>query len=110
LQALTLLNDPVFHECAQSLGRRMLTDRPDDTDATLPYAFELCVGRNPDAVELNNLKSLFTEFKSLAAADRDAAAKLAGLPKPADADMVDTAAAVALARVLLNLDELMTRE
>jgi hypothetical protein len=110
LQALTLLNDPVFHECAQGLARRMLQDRPGDTDAALDYAFELCVGRNPNELELNNLKSLFSEFKSLAATDRDAAAKLVGLPKPAEADLVDTAAAVALARVLLNLDEMVTRE
>ena len=110
LQALTLLNDPVFHECAQSLARRMLKDRPGDTDGALNYAFELCVGRHPDEVELINVKRLFGEFRSLAAADRDAAAKLVGLPKPAAADLVDTAASVALARVLLNLDELVTRE
>jgi hypothetical protein len=110
LQALTLLNDPVFHECAQSLGRRVLHDCPGDTDAALQYAFELCVGRNPDEVEFNKLRGLFAEFKKLVTADLEAAAKLAGLPKPADADLVDTAATVALARVLLNLDELVTRE
>lgn len=110
LQALTLLNDPVFHECAQSLGRRLLKDQPLDADTGLQYAFELCVGRVPDEVEFTNLKGLLTAFKSLAAADRDAAARLAGLPKPADADVIDTAAAVALARVLLNLDEVVTRD
>ena len=66
----------------------ILRDRPGDTDAALKYAFELCVGRNPDEVELNKLKDLFREFRSLAAADRDAAAKLAGVPKPADADLI----------------------
>jgi hypothetical protein len=110
LQALTLLNDPVFHECAQSLARRMLQDRPGDTGEAVKYAFELCVGRNPDEVELINLKGLFSAFRSLAGADRDAAAKLVGLPKPADADLLNTAAYVAMARVLLNLDELVTRE
>ena len=110
LQALTLLNDPVFHECAQGLGRRIMTDRLADMDARLSDAFELCVGRLPGEAELNDLKRLFVEFQSLAAADREAAAKLVGLPKPADAELTDAAAAVALARVLLNLDELVTRE
>jgi hypothetical protein len=105
-----LLNDPVFYECAQSLGRRMLHDRHGDTGTGLQYAFELCVGRVPGEVELKDLKDLFAEFKSLSAADRDAAARLVGLPAPADADLVESAAAVALARVLLNLDELVTRE
>ena len=110
LQALTLLNDPVFQECAQSLARRVLKNRPGDSNAALRDAFELCVGRNPDEVELSKLKDLFGEFRSLAADDVGAAAKLAGLPKPAEADLLDNAACVAIARVLLNLDELVTRE
>ncbi len=110
LQALTLLNDPVFHECAQALGRRMIAERPGNSASRLAFAFELCVGRAPGEGEAQELAELFAEFRALADADRTAASRLVGDPKPADADLVDAAAAVALGRVLLNLDETVTRE
>src|SRR5207248_1482607 len=40
LQALTLLNDPVFHECAQTLGRRMLKAPQSDSASRLKLGFE----------------------------------------------------------------------
>jgi hypothetical protein len=110
LQALTLLNDPVFHECAQALGRRMMTEPRTDPPSRLKLTFETCVGRQPSENELYSLNQLFSEFRTLADADHAAAAKLVGAPQPADAELADTAAAVALARVLLNLDEFLTRE
>jgi len=110
LQALTLLNDPVFHECAQALGRRVVKERPDDSAARLKFAFELCLGRPPADRELDSVIKLFGEFRALAEADREAAARLVGAPRPPDAELVEMAAGVALARVLLNLDEFVTRE
>jgi hypothetical protein len=110
LQALTLLNDPVFHECAQALGRRMMNASQGDTAARLKFGFEACVGRPPTDRERASLSQLFVEFRGLADADHDAAAKIVGLPKPTDSELPDTAAAVALARVLLNLDEFVTRD
>jgi len=110
LQALTLLNDPVFHECAQALGRRMVQALQSDTASRLKFGFETCVGRQPTENELASLNRLFGDFRSLAEADQEAAVKLVGEPKPSAADLADTAAAVAVARVLLNLDEFVTRE
>jgi hypothetical protein len=110
LQALTLLNDPVFHECAQALGRRMIRERPADLAARLQYGFALCVARPPTELELGRLLQLYGSFHQAALADPSSAAQLAGEPKPADAELIDTAAAVAVARILLNLDETVTRE
>jgi hypothetical protein len=110
LQALTLLNDPVFHECAQALGRRMIAERPANSASRLAFALELCVGRAPNEGESQELADLLADFRKLAESDRPAASKLVGNPKPADAELVETAAAVALARILLNLDETITRE
>jgi hypothetical protein len=110
LQALTLLNDPVFHECAQALGRRIMKEPRNAPPTRLKLAFETCVGRSPSEKELVSLNQLFSEFRALADADHAAAAKLVGAPQPPDAELADTAAAVALARVLLNLDEFVTRE
>ncbi|MBI3864595.1 MAG: PSD1 domain-containing protein [Planctomycetia bacterium] len=110
LQALTLLNDPVFHECSQALGRRMIAERAGDPAGRVAFAFELCVGRPPGDAEAQELGRLYAEFRALAEADLGAAGKLAGEPKPAEADLANTAAAIALARILLNLDETVTRE
>jgi mono/diheme cytochrome c family protein len=110
LQALTLLNDPVFHECAQALGRRMFQHQPGDVAARLQLGFRLCVGRVPTPEELDQLRELAREFRSAAAADPSSAARLAGEPKPAETDLPDVAAEIAVARILLNLDEFVTRE
>jgi hypothetical protein len=110
LQALTLLNDPVFHECAQALGRRMMKESPGDSPARLKHVFVTCLGRPPTEKEVASLRELYSEFHTLADADSSAAAKLAGTPPPAEAELTDTAATIALARVLLNLDEFVTRE
>jgi hypothetical protein len=110
LQALTLLNDPVFHECAQALGRRMMSEWHDDAASRLRGTFEICLGRPPSEGELKSLTAMFGEFRDLANADREAAIKLVGNPRPDESDVADTAAAVALARVILNLDEFVTRE
>lgn len=110
LQALTLLNDPVFHECAQALGRRIVKDRPSDPAARLQYGFELCLSRPPAPLELARLQQLYNEFREASAIDPTNAAQLAGDPRPADPDLADTAASIAIARIILNLDEFVTRE
>jgi hypothetical protein len=110
LQALTLLNDPVFHECAQALGRRMMTAWHDDKAARLRGGFEICLCRPPSDNEFSSLAAMADEFRKLADADHEAAARLAGSPRPIEIDLADSAAAVAFARVLLNLDEFVTRE
>jgi hypothetical protein len=110
LQALTLLNDPVFHECAQALGRRIQSAHPHDGAAQIKLAVELALGRAPTAEEHQSLTGLIGEFGDWAESNREAAAKLVGTPAASEADLIDVAAAVALARVILNLDEFVTRE
>jgi hypothetical protein len=109
LQALTLLNDTVFVECAQALGKRIVEENKGDTRERLRYGFRLCVSREPVPTELNRLARLYDELLALCAAKPDEAAKLLGKIKPAG-DAAEAAAWVALARTLLNLDEFVTRE
>jgi hypothetical protein len=90
-QALTLLNDPVYVEAAEALARRILTELPQaDTDLRLRHAFRICTARWPDAAELQVLRTLESQQR---------AANGAGLP-----------AWYAVASVLLNLDETITKE
>ncbi len=116
LQALTLLNDPVFVECAQSLGRRLVAEVPARSASEgvsherIRHGFRLCVGREPIAEESDRLARLFEDLHALCKAKPEAAAKLLGGSKPAGADVPEAAAWVAVARALLNLDEFVTRE
>jgi hypothetical protein len=108
LQALTLLNDAVFVECAQALGRRLHTEKG-SVEERIKLGFRLCVTREPTAKELSILKRLCDELKTMCKAKPDEAAKLVGKDKPSG-DIADAAAWTALARTLLNLDEFVNRE
>jgi hypothetical protein len=111
LQALTLLNDTVFVECAQALARRVLADMPGAmTDQRLDHAFRLCLARPPDAAERAALGQLYQDVLALGRADPRTAARLLGSSPAAGAEPAEAAAWVALARTLLNLDEFITRE
>jgi len=87
LQALNLLNDPVFVEAAQALAVRAAAEGGTDR---LGYLFRLCLSRKPDAAERDRLATFFEQQKKMLGADE--------------------AALVAVSRAVMNLDEFMTRE
>ena len=89
IQALTLLNDPVFVECARALGRRILT-LGSDRDERLRRAFQLCLARLPEGEELALLVELVETQRRLGASE--------------------DAIWAGVARALLNLEEFITRE
>jgi hypothetical protein len=108
LQALTLLNDAVFVECAQALGRRLHAEKG-GVEERIKCGFRLCVTREPTAKELAILAGLYGDLKELCAAKPEEAAKLLGKEKPSG-DVAEAAAWTALARTLLNLDAFVNRE
>ncbi len=110
LQALTLLNDPVLFECAQALGGRILTEAPKDEDSRVRFAFRECMGREPSDAELTRLKQFLDSQESAFQANPEVAAKFADQHVPEDVDAPERASYVALARVIMNLDEFITRE
>ncbi len=89
LQALTLLNDAQFHEIATAFGER-ISGGGGTLPARLALGFRLATGRLPAAAESARLEALFH-------AERAAGA-------------TEATAWRAVARVLLNLDETITRE
>jgi mono/diheme cytochrome c family protein len=107
LQALTLANDRSFHEFAVGLSDRIQSFGPlsptpppsviDSDDARLWQAVELCYSRPPTDLELQRLREFLNAQRTAFAAD------------PKDKDPVKSAW-IAVARVLLNLDEFITRE
>jgi hypothetical protein len=106
LQALTMLNDTVFVECARALGRRLAT-RDGDTAERIRYAFRLCLSREPTDSERSRLERLFGELRIECRNKPREAGRLAGTKDDASPEL---AGWVALARTMLNLDEFVTRE
>jgi mono/diheme cytochrome c family protein len=116
LQALTGLNEPVFVECAQALGLRTLQDGGKTDNERVVYAFRRCLTRTPTATETAELLSLVQKqrqrFTQPGAKPLDlAVADPAKPPKlPEGTTAADLAAWTVVARVLLNLDETITKE
>lgn len=109
LQALTLLNDPVFFECAQALGQRMAESPGTDVVEKIRHGFERCFARPPTAEETAQLRKLYDAQLKLVSANAENAAKITGAKKD-DAKLAEKATLVALGRVMLNLDEFVTRD
>lgn len=126
LQALTLLNDPVFLEGAQALGRQIVPGVPADFSPTLAtdqgvqpllnatpeavraaYLFRRCLVRPPTKEELQLVERFYGGQRQRFTTRELDPAPLAG---PGDGDVVERAAWTATARALLNLDETITKE
>ena len=110
LQALVTLNDPVYIEAAQALARRIVREGGSTIEARARFGLQLCLARPPSPKEEQRLTELLTkQTAALEAAPQDAK-QLAPAPLPATMDVAQAAAWTMLARVLLNLDEFITRE
>jgi hypothetical protein len=107
LQALNLLNDPVFVEAAQALAHRVLPHQ--STEARLTHAMQLAVGRAPTDRERQRLSAYLADQQRLLADDKDAIAKLAPVEAPGSTPL-ETATWTLLASAILNLEEFITRE
>lgn len=115
LQALAGLNEQLFMEAAQSLARQALSHGRTDPER-ISFAFRACVGRDPDADEAKELQSLIAKQKNYVGEGWVSAAELATgkaeIPKdvPNGATPTELAAYTVAARVLLNLDETISKE
>jgi len=112
LQALTALNEPIFLECARGLAARALNEGGKTDADRLTHAFRLCVARKPSKAELAVLQEMLTRQRQRFAADGLKAKELltgvAGAECPGPP--AEAAAWVTVARILLNLDETITKE
>lgn len=110
MQALTLLNDRAFLEIAQGLAQRVLGERLAGDAERMRYAFRLCMARPPTAGESERLMRFLRQQLEEFRAAPEEARLLAPPSHAANADASQFAAWTAAARVLLNLDEFITRE
>ncbi|MEX2169445.1 MAG: PSD1 and planctomycete cytochrome C domain-containing protein [Pirellulales bacterium] len=107
LQSLAMSNDETMIEVARTLGQRAFQHAASDCDR-IGYAFQICFARPPDPFEVERLGGYVEQQRQIFASNPEGAILLAGdiSIKPVE----DAAAWTALARVLLNLDEFITRE
>ena len=110
LQALTLLNNPVFVECGQGLGQRISREKAASPRDRIRYGFELCLGRQPTDEELRRLQRFYDQTAVLACQNPGNAAKIVGAYHRSQSSLAEAATWVAVGQVLLNLDEFTIRE
>ena len=115
LQALTLLNDPAFIELSMGLANRLLTEAA-TAEERIRLGFQLCLNREPDVDEVRLLTGLVAQqTKEFAAQASSAKAivvhanALGQATRPVTGDAAFSAWTM-VARVMLNLDETITRE
>ncbi len=116
LQSLTLMNDESFMEFAGALAKRALTEAGPADQERLDYIYLLVLGRKPMPKESARLLKFFADQKQVYSEDaKDADVLLArpGMALEAGAGRnraIELAAWVSVGRVMLNLDDFMTRE
>ncbi len=112
LQSLTLLNEVTFVEAARVLAERVVKEHA-TSEQRLTYAFRLLAARAPRPTELQLLLAALTHHEAHYRAHPDAAAALLSAgehPRDEAFDTPELAAYTAIANLLLNLDEVITKE
>ena len=115
LAALTGLNETIFVEAAQGLALRILREAANDDSARARLGFQLCTSRLPTSAETQTILKL-VEHQRQRVADgwldprEITTGDPAKLPElPAETTPQDAAAWTLVSRVLLNLDETISK-
>jgi hypothetical protein len=113
LQALNLMNDVTYVEAARVLAQRMLLEGGTTAGERIGFAFRLATARRPRPVEVQILQSGLEQHLERYRKDRQAALKLVSAgesPRNERLDVGELAAYTAVASLILNLDEVITKE
>ena len=116
LQALVTLNEPMFLEAARAMALRVLKEGGSENSQRLSYAFQLALSRTPQPKEQDVLLTMLEKQKQRLTQGWLSASDLTGYKfdqksaLPANVTPVDWGAWTSLSRVLLNLDETITKE
>jgi hypothetical protein len=113
LHALTLLNDITFVEAARMFAERIMREGGETSQARLAWAFRAATARMPTDAERAVLQRAFDRALARYEADAEAAQKLLAsgdFKRNEQLPATEHAAYTAVANMLLNLDEVITRE
>ena len=109
LQALTTLNAEAYAEAAQALAKRVLVT-PGSDESKLGLALRFCLTRPGTAQEAKVLGGLLAESRAYYRDHAEEARLTIGAHAAAGISAEENAAWVAVARIVLNMDEFITRE
>jgi mono/diheme cytochrome c family protein len=113
LHALTLLNDVTYVEAARKLAERVHKDGGTTPEERVAHALRLVTCRRPTGREVNSLVAVLERLRERYAREPQAAAELLKIGEtPADPSLpaVELAAYAGVMNVVLNLDEVVTKE
>jgi hypothetical protein len=112
LQALNLMNDVSFLEAARFLAQRMILEGGKDPNARLTHGFQLLLTRVPRPEELEVLRASLARHLDQFSNEAQAKKFLAQGEKPSAQGLNarEHAAYMAVASLLFNLDEAVTKE
>ncbi len=113
LQALDLLNDPIFVEAARVFAENILDKGGKTLDGQISWAFERSLERKPTEAEMKTLRDLQRNAALHFETDKTGATALLTIgdsPVPSNMNTADLAAMTSVARVILNLHEAITRD
>ena len=111
LQALVLLNDPIYVEAARVFAQNILLHAR-DLNARVDWAFQRAVSRAPSPTERRTLADLYgaslTQFRN-SPADARQLIHVGESPVPQNLQPAELAAMTTVARAVLNMHEIITR-
>src|SRR6266545_2177249 len=112
LQAFVTLNDPVYVEASQALGRRLVREGGATVADRVRYGLRLCLARPPNEEQVKALVELYEKEAAHYRENETDAKKLATEPLgplPENLSAAEAAAWTSVANVLLNLDGVLTK-
>ncbi len=112
LQALLLMQSPQYVEAARRLAGRMIKQGGKTMDARIAFGFELATARKPTSDEAGILRSFLKDRLGYFEKEKETALRMLGVGDSArdkTLDVVEQAAWMELARLILNLDETITK-
>ncbi|MEW4531415.1 PSD1 and planctomycete cytochrome C domain-containing protein [Maioricimonas sp. JC845] len=113
LHALTLMNDITYVEASRKMAERVIREGGETDADRLAYAFRLATSRRPSDDEEAALVRLYETMQERYRGNAAAAEELLAVgesPRAEEIDTVELAAMTAVMNVVLNLDEVITRE
>jgi hypothetical protein len=113
LQALVMLNEKGFVEAARNLGQRILMEGGESAEERVVFGFRTVTARAPHDRERALLAVAYDEYRRAFKRDSKGATQLIGFGDSPVVDTIDSrelAAATTLANLLLNLDEVISKE
>ncbi|HBJ36762.1 MAG TPA: hypothetical protein DDZ51_18805, partial [Planctomycetaceae bacterium] len=112
LQALTLLNDPVYVEATKALAVRAATDAQHQSlESAIEAAFRRVTARRPRVSETRTLVQLYQDqLRAVTESPKTANQLITDVQLPRDVSPADFSAWYSVATVLMNLHETITKE